>query len=178
MQTTDKIKADLIKTITEYEARITLWKNVKRLTKKDGSDFKIFSKNFGNATVYSNYMGRNALKVNGWIKDLGYIEDEIWMWEYVDSTELNPEEHTIIQEAVWSRPYFYLTVDEMFAEINRIIEIYERKISSCRNEFSTVDEIFTEFAEAIDAALIKLKEKAGDRTILYYECRDYMKHAI
>lgn len=178
MQTTDTIKADLIKQITEYEAKITLWKNVKRLTKKDGSDFKIFSKNFGNAIVYSNYMGRNALKVNGWIKDLGYIEDEIGIWDYVDNTDLNPEEHTIIQEAIWSRPYFYLTVDEIFAEINKIIEIYERNISSYRDELNKVDEVFTEFTEAIDAALAKLREKAGDRTTLYYECREYMKHAI
>lgn len=37
--------------IQEYEVKIRLWSAVKRVTKKDGSDFQSFGKNFENAEI-------------------------------------------------------------------------------------------------------------------------------
>ena len=177
MKNAQEVKKDLEKSLREHEAKAEWWKKVERVTKKDGSNFKIFSKNFSNCRIYANYMQRNVIAVGGWVDGSGYVDDEMDLWEYVDNTELNPDEHTIIKEAVWSRAYFYLTVDEVFQKIATQIEMHERYAKEYREQIEKADEVFNEFAEAINIALDKLKEKAGDNTSLYYRCREYMKTA-
>lgn len=184
MKSVQSVKDYLEKCMREHEAKAKLWKKVTRLKKKDGSDFKTLSKNFGNAKIYANYMQRNVIGVNGWVNNKyvedkwlndKYIEDEMDIWEYADETKLNLEEHTVIKEAAWSRAYIYLTADEIWEKIEKQIKFHEQKVNEYREQLAKADKVFTEFAEAIDAALIKLKEKAGDHTSLYYQCREYMK---
>ena len=177
MKNANEIKKNLEKYIAEHEAKAAWWKKVERLTKKDGSGFKVFSKNFKNARIYANYMQRNVIAVGGWVNGSGYIDDELDLWEYVDHTELNPEEHTIIKESPWSREYFYLTVDEVFAKIEKRIQMHEKYVKEYKEQLEKTESVFKEFAEAIDKALATMAEKAGKNSSLYYQCREYMERA-
>lgn len=177
MKNAQEIKNTLEKYIAENEAKAELWRKVERITKKDGTDFKAFAKNFGNARIYANYMRRNVIAVSGWVNGHNYISDEIDLWEYVDSTKLNPEEHEIIRESAWTREYFYLTVSEVFDKIAETIETLERRTEEYKKQLAQVDDVFTEFSNAINEALNTLAEKAGKYTSLYHECREYMKTA-
>jgi len=69
--------------IAYYDTRINAWKAVKRLTKKDGSDFANFGKNFENARIYAPYGLHNKLVINFRDENGRYTENYIELAESV-----------------------------------------------------------------------------------------------
>lgn len=176
-------KSDIARTlesyISEYESKIQLWKKVKRVYKKDGSNFKVLSKNFENAKIqnktYSSYEDPEMI-VSDWTQSAGYISDSIDLRELVKYSSLKPDEDRIIK-VPYLEPYFFLTVDEIEKKIAATIKLYETHIEEYKKQLAICDKTYDQFKSAIDNALSDLRKSAGNNTSLYYMCRDYMKRA-
>ena len=160
----------------DYESKIALWRKVERVKKKDGSDFSVLSKNFKNArivpasaSIRTNYEIQVSDYING-----AYISDYFELYpcvKYYKGGDISPDR--IIKEPC-CEPYFAMTLDEISDEINRTIELYTGRIKALEKQINDAEKVFSEFSDAIDNALKTLKTDAGDGSILYYACREYM----
>ena len=72
----DDAKERLTRRLDYYTARIEAWEKVARVSKKDGGDFAIISKNFTNCTFKTEYSS-NYVVVHFKSKFEGYTSDEI-----------------------------------------------------------------------------------------------------
>ena len=77
----DGIQTELKKRIAAQEARLAAWEAVTFPTKKDGSPFKVMSKNISGASYYMEAWamqpGEYRLRVTTWADGSGYISSEI-----------------------------------------------------------------------------------------------------
>ena len=173
------IKADLKQYANETEKKISLWKEVKRVYKKDGSDFQSFGRNFTGCKVEQKDWG-NAddmeLVVSDWTPSGGYVKDSISIKVLEDDLKETPAPDRVVKYP-HLRAYVLLTPSEMETAISGHIEVLEKRLASYREQFLLADRAYQQFREAIDNALKDLKGIAGEGTSLYYDCREYMKTA-
>ena len=77
----DGIKTALKKDLVKKNALLAEWENVSFPTKKDGTPFKLMSKNISGATyfaeTYAMQPGEYKLRVSCWADMNGYVSDEI-----------------------------------------------------------------------------------------------------
>ena len=71
-------KKRMQRSVNFYQIRIEAWENVERVTKKDGSDFAILSKNFKNCEFLTEY-GSNKIRVHFHTNENGYEHDDIYL---------------------------------------------------------------------------------------------------
>ena len=160
----------------EYEAKIELWKKVKRVYKKDGTNFASFGKNFEGASVtperYSIRENYN-LTISDYVNGV-YISDDIELYPNVRYYK-----HSVADDRIIKTPlieaYFKMTIEETFEAINDRIELYSEYIKELEKNISDAEKVYTAFTDAIDAALKDLKTAAGNNSTLYFECRHYME---
>lgn len=69
-------KKKMEKSVNYYQVRIEAWEKVKRVYKKDGSVFKVLSKNFEGCTFYNEY-SLNKCGINFYDSFEGYTCDWI-----------------------------------------------------------------------------------------------------
>lgn len=162
----------------EYEAKITAWEGVERLTKKDGSDFAILSKNYSGASVtpvsYSIREDLN-LSVSGYYNGI-YISDDIELYPCVKNYKKPVSEDRIIRRS-FLEPYFKMNIEESFEAIQERIELYRGYIEELEKNIADAEKVFIDFTSAIDGALSELKTAAGNNSTLYFEVRHYMERA-
>ena len=175
----DSITTELNKRLDEVETKIKAWKAVKRVTKKDGSDFAVLSKNFDGATLYDSnchLYPSKKITVCGWTKYSGWITDDIHSTGTV-AYEKNRtvSEDRIIKESM-IQPYYYKTVDEIFEDIEHRIKFYEGEKAKYEADIANASKVFGTFKEKIDSALAEMKASCAGNG-LYYLCRDYMHSA-
>ena len=139
----DEFKKTLENYLEECETKLELWKNVKRLSKKDGSDFQNFGKNFEGAKVdRSAYSDTEELNVHGRTKSGRWIEDTI---------------------LVFGRNYQHpLTVSGAFEKIELRIKYYEVKIRNCKLQIAHAERIYNLTVNTVkalyDEALKEIQE--------------------
>lgn len=177
----EEMRKQLERYIAETECKLELWRGVQRVTKKDGSNFKVLSKNFSGAEIVSKgYMLHYSpvIKVSKFYKDplWAVVEDELDIYELVKYSDLEPAADRIIRES-FLEPYFFLTIDEIFEKIAAHILKLEKYLDGYRADLAAFDSVFDSFSAAIRAALADVKKAdSGDNT-LYYMMREYM-HTI
>ena len=144
----ESFKKELEKHLAEHECKLELWKNVKRLSKKDGTDFAHFGKNFENAKVtLPAYLDFERLKVNGRIvPTTAWTEDEIDLVR--DADDSIPEERTFEH---YGKKKYHLTVDEAFEAIENRIRFYEVEIQNDKLELAHAESIFNLTVNTIKA---------------------------
>lgn len=175
MKTKEEIKTKFENYIKEYEEKIRLWKNVKVVTKKDGTPFRDFNRNFEGADVvrpaYSfgdidlvvtNYQ----IRING-----NWVEDTIHTRELVRYSDLKPSEDRIINER-FLEPYFYLTIPEIMEKIQKTIQTYEKDIEEYKEQIAKLDWMYDEVVTRINSTMDYIRDNAGSGTSLYYELRE------
>ncbi len=162
----------------ENAARIDAWKNVERLTKKDGSDFQSLGKNFKNANIETGVCG-NELKVNYRYGEYGrkYGNDYIYIRKNVEDAKKPIEESRIINER-FLKPYFFQNAEELFEEINKKIEVYTKQNESYKQQLEDLKEAFPKIKEK----LVEVKQIIGSlpknglfKTSLAYALEDFVK---
>lgn len=176
MKTLNDVKKTLTDYMEDYSAKIELWKNVKRVYKKDGKEFSVLSKNFENATICNiDYSIREdkEIRVSGRINGV-YVYDSIEIYPCVDTYKHDVDEARIIKRS-FLNPYFIMTVDEIEIAIADRIEMYEGYVKDLKDQLDKADDVFMEFKIAIDKAMDKMRKEAGNNTSLYYETLDYLK---
>lgn len=173
---------EMIDQLKEYrrdaQYKIELWRNVKKATKKDGSPFSALSKNFVNAEISPvSYSIRPDFEiiVSGHIDGV-YTRDYFSIYPCVNTYKKPVSDERIIKETLIN-PYFKMNIDEIFETINDRILYYEKHIKELNTQIDNAERVYTEFTEAIDNAVNKLKADAGVNTSLYFACRKYMETA-
>lgn len=146
----EEIRNKLHGYISTYEAKIELWQKVTRNTKKDGTDFQNFGKNFGNAKIETGGIHDRDIVVFGhkiinsrmeWIEDK--ISTDLIVEDYVRFFSKQPEESRIIRERI-IKDYLYLTPDEVMLLIERQIAIYQERITDYREQLTNLDKAYDE----------------------------------
>lgn len=164
------------KNIATYEARLNLWRSVKRVSKKDGADFQSIGKNFTGAdykkvtySIRADYEIRVSGRVNG-----VWIEDSIDCAPVLRYYKKDVDESRVIKES-FLEPYFFMTVDEIMDAIADRIALLEGYIKEEREQARLLEDVFGRFTYEIDNALQAVKDTAGARSSIYYSCIEYMK---
>lgn len=133
--------------VNSYKNAIVAWQNVKRATKKDGSDFSNFKKNFINADIRQNYSWCDPqLKVDYRTGD--------GSWCY-DTIEIEKND----------------TVDDIFEKIHKRINLFNGYIIEDERKASHAERVFTE----VDRNMKELINFCKDSGFGAYEVCNYIK---
>ena len=131
--------------IDTYKNAIKAWTNVKRVSKKDGSDFANFGKNFTNATFKQEYpWAKPELKVD-YKCGYGYAYDSIEV-----------EEND--------------TVNDVFRKINDRIRVFSGNIAEAEKKASNTKTVFNE----VDKTMVELMKFCKSNGFSSYEVCNYI----
>lgn len=154
----EEIKANLEASVKYYDARVKAWQQVERVTKKDGSDFKVFSKNFNGAETgqyypiedYSNpYLTVAFEDENGrYATDHMSLKADKHLTEQANIPEHNDEREV---RYAYGHPIEILTVEETWTAIQNMIQKYEhwkaeaeRELAESQAQFEKIDALLEE----------------------------------
>ena len=164
--------------IKEYEVKIRLWSAVKRVTKKDGSDFQSFGKNFENAEIVRGRICADDFEIR--VSDYSiridgrWVDDTIDIKQIVEYSKITPAEEQIVKESFY-KPYFYMTPDQVMEYIQNTIEIYKRKIEEYKDQLAKLDSLYDFVKVSVDNIMNKIKAETEGNSSLYYAMRDLIK---
>lgn len=119
-----------------YKNAINAWSNVKRTTKKDGSDFANFGKNFVNATIRQKYSWCNPTLEVGYRCGNGYYT--------YDTIEIEKDD----------------TVNDIFVKINNRIKVFNGYIAEAEKKAKNAEYVFSEVDRTVKE-LIKFCNENG-----------------
>jgi len=148
MKNKEDIKKEYEINIKSYRNVIEAWSKVKRVSKKDGTDFANFGKNFINANITKPYNWAHELQISVSYRygDGGYTHNSI------DIEDGN-------------------TVDIVFNKILNRIKTYEEYIDNYEKKLKYIDYVFDE----VDRAMEELTKFAEDYGFSSYEVCNYIK---
>ena len=179
----EEVKKDLQETISYYDDRIKAWESVQIVTKKDGTPFKVYSKNFAGAEIgkyypvedYANPYLSVHFKHNG-----RYEWDQIEL--VYDGRALDdglPEENPEREERIsaWGVKRNIVTPAEAMTKVNNLISRYKDYKAEAEHELEHSKEYFDQIdakCEEIRAILTGIK---GDRmsSHIVYVLEDYIR---
>ena len=178
------IRTKLNASIGYYDALIKMWKNVEFITKKDGTPFKVFSKNFKNASIGKYYpvedWGNPYLTVDGeyYINENGYrniAEDHMQI--YVDKYNSRLPEHNEEREMrSWCGiPREVMTIEEIKSEVAYRISELERYKKEAEDALEMSEAVF----KLVEDKLKEIHDIVYDGDIksssLEYALQDYVR---
>lgn len=176
------IKTELNKRLSYEKSILQAWENVTFPTKKDGTPFKVMSKNFENAKFYNDITAwhdyEKKLKV-GTFDDLnGYIDESISCYEMVkyitNKSMLEKTGNIMPKEPMLEQVYVY-DLDDIKKEIQKTINRHKENIVSLEKQINRAEKTYNDFVEAYRKAIQELEENAGKKTSLFYAVRDTVK---
>ena len=161
----EKLQNELKRYISEYKRQIVLLESVTKATKKDGTEFANFSKNF-NSIYKTSYESAsiisNKLIIAGTVEGQ-YTKIEINTYELVKNSNRNFEESRIIKLPCLEA-YVNLTVDEMLENIEKLKDNLVKNMENYTKELNESEKAFNELAEAFASFKILAKQyEAGTR---------------
>ena len=173
----EEIKNELAREIEKDTAYIEAWEKVEILTKKDGTPFANFAKNFSGATVfipiYAMQSGERAIRVNVCTKSCGYTYDEINLYNLVknmkDEKKLAKTENYQPKQTYLEQVYSYDMDDAKEAIENRIAYLKDR-VETMKRQYENAETIFNKFKneyEKLISDLEKDTEKDKNSTLFY-----------
>ena len=171
----------------DYEEKKQAWENVKRLYKKDGSEFAIKQKNidgarFGKYNPNEDWM--HPYLTVYYYHGSRYQEESIPMFLYIDTlkkddSRLNNKDQIKEDSCCCVRSTYVFNIDECFEAIKKHIKFLNSKIEDYKKQLAIVEEITQKADSIINQANELLKdERLADgyyRNTLGYAIRDYIK---
>lgn len=177
----DGIKTELNKRLSYEKSILKAWENVTFPTKKDGTPFKVMSKNFDGAKMYHDDIAwhdyEKKLKVGTFDNLNGYIDESISCYEmvkYTDKSMLEKTENIMPKEPMLEQIYVY-DLDDIKEEIQETINRHKENIVSLEKQIDQAEKAYNDFVEAYRKAIQELEENAGKETSLFYAVRDTVK---
>lgn len=163
----EDIRKNIQETIWYYDGRIKMWEAVKFPTKKDGTPFKVLSKNFDGAQIGAYHVvegwANPYLTVNGYVKRYGNSGDaydyydsdhmEIHVTKYNDRLPAHNDEREVRRNE-WGTDIEIMTLDEIKSEIQNRIEMFKRHKAEAEEALAMSEEKFL----AVQAKLMEIKE--------------------
>jgi len=182
----DEVKKDLQENIEYYNARITAWEAVRIVTKKDGTPFKVYSKNFAGAEIgrytpvedYANPYLTVYFKVAG-----RYESDQLELtYNNRGLDEGLPEENPEREErfSAWGTKHYIVTPEEARVKIDNLIARYKEHKAEAERELNESKEYFDKVNAKCEEIRDILTEIKGDRlsSHLVYVLEDYIKDKV
>lgn len=151
-------KKRMQRSVNFYQIRIEAWENVERVTKKDGSDFAILSKNFKNCEFLTEY-GSNKIRVHFHTNENGYEHDDI----YLDGDGYGRQAATT-PEAVQDR-------------ITKILENYKTWLAKDQKGLETIEQQIDDITPELETLKTFLKA-AENETNTHYTLKSYIKNFL
>lgn len=180
----DGIKTQLNKQIEEARARLEAWEKVTFPTKKDGTPFKIMSKNISGATYYmESYAmqpGEYRLRVTTWCKASGYISSEIDVYvlvKYLKDEAKKAKTQNYQPKVSYLEQVYTYDIEDIKEAVALKIDMLKREIKQLEEQQEKAHSVFTAFREAYAAAITQLEQDAGkaENSTLYYMVLDTVK---
>lgn len=162
-----KVSLDTIQTNTKRRlaqniAALNAWKNVKHLTKKDGTEFKFISKSFENAKIDYDFSGKPVLKIYFHDDYNGYSNDEIWLY---DSYNV----YSKIQkypESTYINRVHYLTPLEAMETVSEKVKYYENVIDEKKETLEKLETLYIEYTNKLKTLYNEAIDKCEDNSEL------------
>ena len=142
----EKIAEKYLTNKQSYINAINAWKNVKRVTKKDGGNFANIGKNFLNATVKQKYPWDNNLELA-----IDYHCGSGWTYDSVEVEEGD-------------------AVEDIFEKINKRIEVLTQYAEENDKKANSVQYVFNE----VDKTMKELLKFCKENNFSAYEVCDYI----
>lgn len=176
----EEITQKLERILNDYKAELKGWQNVKRLTKKDGTDFAIKSKNFGGASYMSStYLSSemHPCLILNYQSNGTYLQSELNM--YIQVRDMKKEdtrrnnESKIKRDSLHYDTYIY-DIDECFEAINNYIELLKEKIK----EYETQLKNANKYIEKADKIINEIKELRKEKELMSDISNNSLGYAI
>jgi hypothetical protein len=177
------IKTELNKRLSYEKSILQAWENVTFPTKKDGTPFKVMSKNFDGAKLYlDNFAWRDyekRLKVNTFDDLNGYISEDINCYNQVkyisDKSKLEKVSNIMPKEPMLEQMYVY-DLDDIKEEIQKTINRHKENIVSLEKQINQAEKAYNNFVADYKKAIENLVETCGaNDNSLFYAVRDTVK---
>lgn len=167
-----EIEKALKNDLDKYETLTKLWSEVSYNTKKDGTPFKLLSKNIIGAEVrltrYASYSYEKELVVSGRTKDGQFVSDGIDLYaptKYASASYLKKKQN--IYDGI-----YYLDLEDVKIRIADKIEYCNKMNKSYEYE----KEHLREICETCDG--IQQKLRSSMNTSSYYMAVEYLKYIL
>ena len=179
----DGIKTELEKRLSYEKSILKAWENVTFPTKKDGTPFKVMSKNFDGAKLYlDNFAWRDyekKLKVNTFDELNGYISEDINCYNQVkyisDKSKLEKVSNIMPKEPMLEQMYVY-DLEDIKEEIQKTINRHKENIVSLKKQIDQAEKAYNDFVADYKKAIENLVETCGaNDNSLFYAVRDTVK---
>ena len=179
----DGIKTELNKRLSYEKSILKAWENVTFPTKKDGTPFKVMSKNFDGAKLYlDNFAWRDyekRLKVNIFDDLNGYISEDINCYNQVkyisDKSKLEKVSNIMPKELILEQVYVY-DLEDIKEEIQKTINRHKENIVSLEKQIDQAEKAYNDFVADYTKAIENLVETCGaNDNSLFYAVRDTVK---
>lgn len=149
------VRSELTRNLNRYKSLKDAWEKVTYPTKKDGSPFKVLSKNFENATLkqwpYAIHTYQLVLNVYTYAKHENGTSEAISDTIYCYS---NTEERS-------------LTLDEIKVLVADRIAYYKTLIKNVESDLKALHELYTSFYDSYKSAIDKLNAACADKSTYY-----------
>ena len=147
------------KSVKYYQVRIEAWKNVKRITKKNGEDFQNLNRCFENAEIERQY-NRDYITVRFRDETGHYTKDEI-------NLEAN---YYTEQEAAETADQVQERINKQIAKYKEWLEKDKKGLEQIEKQLEQVNTYLYKIAEII--------EQAEEETNTHYKIKDYIKGCL
>lgn len=179
----DGIKTELEKRLSYEKSILKAWENVTFPTKKDGTPFKVMSKNFDGAKLYLDNFAwhdyEKKLKVNTFDNLNGYISEDINCYNQVkyisDKSKLEKVSNIMPKESMLEQVYVY-DLDDIKEDIKKTINRHKENIMSLEKQIVQAEKAYNDFVADYKKAIENLIETCGaNDNSLFYAVRDTVK---
>lgn len=140
----EQIKMDLKKDISDNKLKVEAWKKITYPTKKDGTPFKIMSKNFDGATYGKRNYDSNLL----------YLEITI-------ECHRNNSQYWIDDNIYCGDKYKEDTLEEIKEKVLERIKYLKNEIKSKEDQLEIIDSTYEEFKNSYNTMCQRLKDSIG-----------------
>ena len=179
----DGIKTELNKRLSYEKSILKAWENVTFPTKKDGTPFKVMSKNFDGAKLYIDNFAwhdyEKILKVNTFDDLNGYISEDMNCYNQVkyisDKSKLEKVSNIMPKEPMLEQIYVY-DLEDIKEEIQKTINRHKENIVSLEKQIDQAEKAYNNFVADYKKAIENLVETCGaNDNSLFYAVRDTVK---
>lgn len=182
----NEITMELENRIAEHKALMDAWSKVEKVTKKDGKEFALLSKNFKNVVVrnkdYSIQSNAKELKVYCYYtrKEKNY-ECNQFTYDTMDVNEIvryssrgkEIDESRIIKEP-YIEPYYIKNVSEIWEDIQNEIQYHKDRITSLEEQLKITEEKYNAITDKMNE-IQDILNTLGDNADLKYSLENVVK---
>lgn len=177
----DEIKTGLERDVAIYSALIEAWKKVSFPTKKDGTHFKVMSKNICGARYdikpYLLGHGQYELTVTAFSNPGGYNSDSINCYElvkYLKDESMKAKTENYQPKEMYLEQVYTFDIEDIKKAVTDRIDYLESYVCDLKNQLASLETVFKNFRNAFDTAIKTLEHDTKDfgHKDLFYAVRD------